>query len=1142
MENGKNSKLKKERRTYIPIMNSNSKWANLKSLLQNKTSFETSVKLLKKQTIEQFSTNLCEIYKDKLNIQLLNKKNKNLFISSKNKSQQNFQKINVKGDTGELCADNSIQEFLFYFRENNELMIKLIKCLNKKDIKIFAPFLCHFFYDNFFMESPEQEEILYIIYLLFEIEIDNLSAPLVESFLNDSFLGEFLFEMGHKHEIKNYLDLVLNSLIKEMDEINSKFYSLDIIGNSKEHYMKFNQYGINESFYDMKNQKFYVNENFNSNIFDKEDKINDNMEFDIKKSKTNSISFKRGFTQSCIQYSNLQLNKTLKFEKMAINSFLSNNFFFNLTENYLKDLLEKENSQFMKQFYLKQLKIINSFQNPNIFTCKDYYQKMVNAKYISKKSIESFNKGFKLVKKFIEDLLLNLSNKSIIPYSIKVICCLIYRLIKKRFKNISEMQINILVCHFLFDKLIFPVFENPDSSNIEKKMMVSLNMRKTLSYIHLVLKKLIRGELFYDENSGNYKIFNIFIIKTYCQLEKIVKNIIKDVKIPQKLENLLDDFYKTDDFSLNDLCRIPTEINYEYFEENPNDFMQNISICFNVEQLLIFYNIVNNNIDKFKENDPYLEKIFNKLAMYVPFMKKDNPNYFVIINEKYNTDIKEILFHKEKMIGLNKTKNPNEILSKLKFCITYLLSKMEIPEHIWANENYDTFKTFNQINKYLTIYERKKYMPLNWYNQYILDNLKLIDKKYSKDDYTLLYDEIKSDTKDKLEKLNKLNEFLTISMTTKFFLIENRKKYFKQELENMKKIELNIKALLFIESEEIDICLINGEIYNSLQKISLDKSKSLINNEALIVSKISCCPHKQLDSDNYNTLYKKGHMEKYHCLKIEDFAYKFSRFHKEITEEIINFSFDSKSNESNTIQKSKLSDLDEKIIIANSPKEILDVYMNYVSKKIFLHPMFDLTNEENNFADIDIDIRGKILKIIWNYILKSLCIRIYESNPIFIDDAFSVRCLSFSYFVKPSHFQIPEEFSDQQILNKVQNHLINMEKRRTPGGMNEEFGKVVQLIYSLYKFFLNQVKIELGDILPIIIYSIILSKPKRIIFDVSFTKFFLNEKELLGNIGYNITQAESAIDFIKKIDSRQLGISDVEFNKIFSKIDFKKKK
>ncbi len=46
----------------------NSKWANLKILLQNKTSFENSVKLLKKQTINQFLSKCCEIYKDKIEI------------------------------------------------------------------------------------------------------------------------------------------------------------------------------------------------------------------------------------------------------------------------------------------------------------------------------------------------------------------------------------------------------------------------------------------------------------------------------------------------------------------------------------------------------------------------------------------------------------------------------------------------------------------------------------------------------------------------------------------------------------------------------------------------------------------------------------------------------------------------------------------------------------------------------------------------------------------------------------------------------------------------------------------------------------------------------------------------------------------
>jgi hypothetical protein len=50
------------------------KWAKLKSLLQDKTSLESSLKLLKKQTIEQFAVKLAEIYQDKLEILSLMKK------------------------------------------------------------------------------------------------------------------------------------------------------------------------------------------------------------------------------------------------------------------------------------------------------------------------------------------------------------------------------------------------------------------------------------------------------------------------------------------------------------------------------------------------------------------------------------------------------------------------------------------------------------------------------------------------------------------------------------------------------------------------------------------------------------------------------------------------------------------------------------------------------------------------------------------------------------------------------------------------------------------------------------------------------------------------------------------------------------
>ena len=51
-----------------------SKWANLKLFLQEQKSLESSVKLQKQKTIEQFSSKCQEIYKKKVEIQLITKK------------------------------------------------------------------------------------------------------------------------------------------------------------------------------------------------------------------------------------------------------------------------------------------------------------------------------------------------------------------------------------------------------------------------------------------------------------------------------------------------------------------------------------------------------------------------------------------------------------------------------------------------------------------------------------------------------------------------------------------------------------------------------------------------------------------------------------------------------------------------------------------------------------------------------------------------------------------------------------------------------------------------------------------------------------------------------------------------------------
>ena len=137
-----------------------SKWANLKFFLQDKTSLEASVDLLKTKTLEQFASKCQEVYKKKIEIQLLNEKNRRLILQGG--SSALLPNSGVK-DNG--LPTDAIPAFLFMFRENNHLMLKLIENTDKKKINVLVPFICHYFYENFYNESMEQEEIIYLVYL-----------------------------------------------------------------------------------------------------------------------------------------------------------------------------------------------------------------------------------------------------------------------------------------------------------------------------------------------------------------------------------------------------------------------------------------------------------------------------------------------------------------------------------------------------------------------------------------------------------------------------------------------------------------------------------------------------------------------------------------------------------------------------------------------------------------------------------------------------------------------------------------------------------------------------------------------------------------------------------------------------------------
>jgi len=309
--------------------------------------------------------------------------------------------------------------------------------------------------------------------------------------------------------------------------------------------------------------------------------------------------------------------------------------------------------------------------------------------------------------------------------------------------------------------------------------------------------------------------------------------------------------------------------------------------------------------------------------------------------------------------------------------------------------------------------------------------------------------------------------------------------------------------------------------------------KKLMKNNLLILSNSNTCPHNNI---NLSEKEKKYIEKRYHCLNIKDFAYKFSEYYNILSDEIMNFSI---GNDCNKIKEYKDSDSNseklnkEKSISSDSMKEILETYMNTIKKII--------ENDNIFFTDLDENSNIKkeeLLNKILDYILKTICGQISFEKPLPLDDVFKIRCNALKNIVKPEILDIPSEIIDNNYMLKLKEIINIIDELRTPREIIKQFGLFIESINSLYKFFLNANFVEPDDLLNFIIYCILFSTPSRIVFKTNFSKFFLGEDEMIGNLGISVAQIESAISFIINLRANQIGISQQEFNDICSKINF----
>ena len=132
------------------------------------------------ELIKKIKTNCFEYFKERIAIQEIYD-NSSYENKEKNKKIK-YEVIENAALQFPQCGD-FIGKFLFYFRNSNELTLKLIEKCPKESYEILANFICNYFYVNIFSSTFLNENLLTLIYLLLEKEVDNIKKMKKNLFL-----------------------------------------------------------------------------------------------------------------------------------------------------------------------------------------------------------------------------------------------------------------------------------------------------------------------------------------------------------------------------------------------------------------------------------------------------------------------------------------------------------------------------------------------------------------------------------------------------------------------------------------------------------------------------------------------------------------------------------------------------------------------------------------------------------------------------------------------------------------------------------------------------------------------------------------------------------------------------------------------
>ena len=995
-----------------------------------------------------------------------------------------------------------IPKLLNYVWDDPKLVVNLLLNADKEDTKKYlAPLICNNFYENILSSNYIEDPLMYVIYILLDNEINNIKdIQNSDSFLNETPCSYLLSQLIEKKDVKDFFKIILENIL---EDLGSNKYNFNI-GQIEENFIQ-KKNSINKLIFDTNIMKVDKN---------KEEK-------EILKEASSIIEEENLATKGLFS----SFSNSISSEKELMNIMRESQNYKLFHSKYLRnisyDYLEQKKNEefdFIFEDYYNYL-ISNANNNKQA-----YYQDCISNSIAKTKNsvniLVLYQQDFFRAIDFIDKLFNNLNdNYRIIPYSIKFVCRIIYKLVKSKFPDANYIQQNLLISKFFFKHIFIPILLKPDINALINNYIISNNIIHNVEIISKIILKFVSFELYKDEPNLKgeiYTPFNIFFLDKIPQLFEFYGRITK-VKLP----NFINDF-------INKKIIIEN-YNFDYFKENQNEVLFHRSILLNIDEFNAIYKTLINNVDNKNMDLKKLMKTLNKIKNdaksldkllkphdYTPILKdikstgiltkkknvieekKNIIKYFhiseLLFNDKYKQLFsleKKIPYHHIKEIKETKEITNKELINKnniikAKNFISSILYNYRIL--VKSDFNIGTINnTFNILKELKLFMKTSNFLidgniPSDWHVSALIECLQKLPDEYKENDYEKLYNELTDELKISIKEYN--FEYMSIFIDKMKYANRNRI-YFNKTKEIYMDIELNNRVNDIIENELIDIN-IYFKFNNKEREFNIYKEKNSDKNLKMLDCMVFI----------YNNNEKL-------CRTIEEFTKSFPNLNKRI------------SLEGQMVEENEIG-------IFNVQKE-LRIPEN-------LKKFFNLVNEHLK----NIIKRSKDLEIInekiHDYVMSKIYYKIYPLNKHRLDDQIFQNICKVSWAEPNNIINSKTNFDLDLILPDINKYFQLIRKEKSP---RKKIINLINIFISINNLLLFSGNTNPGvdDQMPILTYCFIKAKPKMIYTNCKFIELYIGNKKN-KNEGNLLTQMITICDYFNKINSKSFyNISEEEFNR-----------